>query len=378
MRGMDILGFGHRSRVVSRRSGSLAVLLFAAILLALATPAQAAFPGKNGKIAFSSFQGNQFRIEVIEPDGTGRTVLFPGGFDVGWAADGERLAFSRGGDVFTARADGSDELLVFDRSGPLAGGSPSYSPDGTMLAIGQTACFPFAGCFDSVLVGPASGPRFDEIVTEAAEPAWSPDGLRIAFSRTIYQSSYGIATIRFPSRDGLTQLTDKEDHSPNWSPDGTKIAFARKNGGSYGIWIMNADGSGQTRITNNPTGDFDSDPAWSPDGSKIVFVRQGDLYTINPDGTGEANITKTATLSEFSPDWQPFLGPRRSDYKNAAQFCKAERDSSATRRSEIVMATERTLTGSASAESSAGLFLRSPARLSGGQPVGNRPPGNGR
>jgi hypothetical protein len=302
----------------------LAVLAaMAAVLMAVST-AQAAFPGKNGKIAFYAYPSRS--VETINPDGTGRTVLLHSGYDPAWAADGERLAFRRDWDVFTARADGSNELLVFDRSIPLAGRSPSYSPDGTMLAIGQTACFPFAGCFDSVVVGPSGGPTFAEISDQAAEPTWSPDGLRIAFSRTIYESSYGISTIRFPSRDGLTQLTDKEDYHPNWSPDGTRIAFDRGNGGSYGIWVMNADGSHQTRITNNPTGDFDSDPAWSPDGSKIVFVRQGDLYTINPDGTGEANITKTATVTEYSPDWQPLLGPRRSDYKNAAQFCKAERD----------------------------------------------------
>ena len=58
---------------------------------------------------------------------------------------------------------------------------------------------------------------------------------------------------------------------PSWSPDGEKIAFDRSDftGESREIYVMNADGSGQTRLTNNNA--VDRDPSWSPDGEKIAL-----------------------------------------------------------------------------------------------------------
>ena len=60
-----------------------------------------------------------------------------------------------------------------------------------------------------------------------------------------------------------------DDFSPSWSPDGTKIAFTSHMDDNREIYIMNADGSNQTRLTNEPTGDFY--PSWSPDGTRIAF-----------------------------------------------------------------------------------------------------------
>ena len=57
---------------------------------------------------------------------------------------------------------------------------------------------------------------------------------------------------------------------PTWSPDGSKIAFHSTRDGNNEIYVMNADGSGQTRLTNNPAAGLL--PAWSPDGIKIAFT----------------------------------------------------------------------------------------------------------
>ena len=92
----------------------------------------------------------------------------------------------------------------------------------------------------------------------------------------------------------LRRLTSSlGDARPRFSPDGTKIVFQSMRDGNPEIYVMNADGSGQTRLTNHEG--FDMAPSWSPDGSKIVFVthREGPpmVYAMNADGS---NLTKLA------------------------------------------------------------------------------------
>lgn len=87
----------------------------------------------------------------------------------------------------------------------------------------------------------------------------------------------------------------------------TKIAFASNRDGNYEIYVMNADGTGLLRLTNNPAGDFD--PSWSPDGSKILFVSERDgnneIYAMNSDGTYQTRLTSTSVNEDrarFSPN----------------------------------------------------------------------------
>ena len=88
-----------------------------------------------------------------------------------------------------------------------------------------------------------------------------------------------------PNGTGRRQLTHVgKKHAagaPDWSRDGTKIVYESNQTGNYRIWVMNADGSGQRRLTNDP-GFMDLQPAWSPDGRHIVFSR----CTTQPGGTG--------------------------------------------------------------------------------------------
>src|SRR5207249_3093789 len=76
--------------------------------------------------------------------------------------------------------------------------------------------------------------------------------------------------------------------------------------GNYEVYAMNADGTGQTNLTNNAAAD--KDPAWSTDGGKIAFVsdRNGhvDILVMNADGTGATALTNDAAI-DSSPSWSP-------------------------------------------------------------------------
>ena len=98
------------------------------------------------------------------------------------------------------------------------------------------------------------------------------------------------------------------DGYPHWSPDGKKIAFmTSRDGINYEIYVMNADGTSQTRLTNNA--DLDAEPSWSPDGTKIAFRSDRDnhnyqIYVMNADGSEQTNISNN-TAADIHPDWSP-------------------------------------------------------------------------
>src|SRR5215211_5666781 len=98
------------------------------------------------------------------------------------------------------------------------------------------------------------------------------------------------------------------DGYPHWSPDGKKIAFmTSRDGINYEIYVMNADGTSQTRLTNNA--DLDAEPIWSPDGTKIAFRSDRynhnyQIYVMNADGSEQTNISNN-TAADIHPDWSP-------------------------------------------------------------------------
>ena len=94
----------------------------------------------------------------------------------------------------------------------------------------------------------------------------------------------------------------RDSLSPAWSPDGSRIVFSSRRDGSYGVYVMNADGTGLRRVANAPQASY---PAWSPDGERLAFGNPfSDIHTIRIDGTGLENVTGTPGVSELNPDWQ--------------------------------------------------------------------------
>ena len=144
--------------------------------------------------------------------------------------------------------------------------------------------------------------RLTDTTWTESQPAWSPDGSKIAFAST-ESGGWGIHVMNADG-SGETMLTGGSQ--PAWSPDGTRIAF---QSGARDLWIMNADGSGAVQLTSGlPKA---SRPAWSPDGSRIAYVLGentdpgADLYTIGANGTNGVRLTATFGLDEVSPTFSP-------------------------------------------------------------------------
>jgi Tol biopolymer transport system component len=109
---------------------------------------------------------------------------------------------------------------------------------------------------------------------------------------------------------GQTRLTDKSSYNFGavWSEDGTKVAFNSYRDGQSEIYVMNADGSNQTRLTTSAIGSYQ--PAWSPDGTKIAFrgydaEANADIYVVNLDGTGLTNLSNDPDDPSYTPSWSP-------------------------------------------------------------------------
>jgi Tol biopolymer transport system component len=160
------------------------------------------------------------------------------------------------------------------------------------------------------------------------EPAFSPDGTRIAF-QSDRSGEYTedpnwpepIFDVWIVNADGSGEprrVTAAEGHAPTWSPDGKQIAYSSSSDGNFEIWVQNVDGTGTPRQITHTENTQDgvvinTTPSWSVDG-KIAYVsnkdnpniNQRDIYVANADGTGEATrLTNTPTANNWAPEWSP-------------------------------------------------------------------------
>jgi Tol biopolymer transport system component len=289
-----------------------------------------------GRIAYVSRQSSINQIYLMDVDSSGvgsNPTRLTADSDPenypSWSPDGKRLVYQRdfnGAAIYVINADGTGQ----QRLSPTPGFdvSPSWSPDGTKIVYARVLEIPQPDTppMTDIRIMNVDGTGDHAVLANtvfSVEPRWSVND-QLVFMSLMNGSELEIYVMNVDGT-GLLQLTSSANNGdPVWSPDGTRITFGsdREGGNKLNIFAMNADGSQLEQLTHFGVPYEAGDTNWSSDGKKIAFeydingMKQSDpdayaeVWTMNPDGSGETSTGIQCSDVGCAPRWQPCIGNR--------------------------------------------------------------------
>jgi Tol biopolymer transport system component len=292
----------------------LAILILPGSVLATA-------PGANGKIYFQGpHEGESGPADIfsVNPDGSEALDLTSGnGFSderPNVSADGKHVVFQsfrdEGWNIFSMNAVGSNQVDLTNTKDPaVVNFEPTWSPDGSKVVFMRQA----AGQQDlwSVEANGANPVNLTQTVgVQETAPEFSPDGTKIVY---ISGGTNNDIWVMNANGTGQTQLTETDppiqNVAPTWSPDGSKIAYSvleAPTAGDNGLHVMSANGSAQTQLLDGSAPIHSDVLSWSPDGTQIAYKSLaigGELRLVGSSG-GSTSLLAENSGADY-PSWAP-------------------------------------------------------------------------
>lgn len=231
-----------------------------------------------------------------------------------WSPDGTKIAcvgyqnMETSWSIYVFEADGTGLVRLTNTTGVLDG-ALSWSPDGSRIAFTRSySSQPNRAHELWIMNADGSDQHFSGIY--GFQPMWSPDGTKFVYC----SSKAGNWEIYVTEIDGTDEqrltTNSSTDLNPVWSPDGTRIAFMSERAGNSEIYIMQADGTRPVRLTMNTV--YDGMPRWSPDGSCLAFNSASggnqkiEIFIIQADGSDMRQVTYSeGNMQSINPAWRP-------------------------------------------------------------------------
>ena len=225
---------------------------------------------ETAKIIFNTYRDGNMEVYLMDPDGSQQTNLTnhrAADASGAWSPTGEQILFTSNRDGFPASSD----LYLMD-------------PEGNVQRVFEKSA-------------------------DRRHPTWSPNGKQIAYRRL----DGGVGYVYIATSDGKHEERLAIGGTPAWSPDGTEIAYVTRVGPErLNIYLLNLRTRKQKHFF--PPDDISTarEPVWSPDGEKLAFMwhqkrpqDEGEIYTLNRDGTGLQELVREPGVGAAAPVWSP-------------------------------------------------------------------------